>query len=246
MPKVDELAERERELLLILAEEQARYEAREGWDFSHTLWSRTCYRMAAARGRVSPTHIPGKHNVEQRFEGVFRRLVGRLIRRGLVRMRPIGSHPQPQQTLGYKGHEARRRDVFLTKGGHAAVTALRAAGLESPGASPPIPEPDGDLGRSTREVPEPDGDVGFPRRGAPSRVAPPESPLASSPRADHQRSQSTQSSQASQTSGGVAQDPLEPTGRRPRTLRPARPAPTTRQMARGEAARPRRGRDRGR
>ncbi|PKN54296.1 MAG: hypothetical protein CVU56_27385, partial [Deltaproteobacteria bacterium HGW-Deltaproteobacteria-14] len=122
-----DLTASERELLLALATEQERYEARSGWSFRHTLWSRVTYTMAEARGRLKPTHIPGKFDMDRAFERTFRRLVRRLMGRGLVRMRPIGDRRQPRQTLGYRGHEARVRDLFLTDAGKAAVAELRAS-----------------------------------------------------------------------------------------------------------------------
>ncbi|TNF31272.1 MAG: hypothetical protein EP329_12575, partial [Deltaproteobacteria bacterium] len=143
-----ELSAAEQELLLALATEQERYEARDGWNFQHTLWSRVTYAMASARGKLTPTHIPGKFDMDRSFEHAFRKLVDGLIKRGLVRFRAIGSHRQPRQTLGYKGHEARVRDLFLTEAGKDVVATLRAA------AAPP--PPDGDLAPPPAPNPEPD------------------------------------------------------------------------------------------
>ena len=163
----------EQELLLALATEQERYEARHGWSFRHTLWSRVSYTLAEARGRLKPTHIPGKFDMDRAFERTFRRLVERLIRRGLVRFRPIGDRRQPRQTLGYRGHEARVRDIFLTDAGKIAAAELRAS-APAPTDGPPaaiVPEPDGDLGgRPAPPIPEPDGDPGWPAAAPPTPV----------------------------------------------------------------------------
>lgn len=151
----------ERELLLTLAEEQARWERGE-WDFKTTLWSRVSYRMAKARDKLTPTHIPGKFNLDRVFEVTFRRLVHRLFKQGLVKLRPIGEHEQPRQTLGYRAHEARTRDLFLTDAGAALVRTLTAPS--------PRPEPDGEVGRGAAPVPAPDGDLGRPPAPLPAPV----------------------------------------------------------------------------
>ncbi|MCB9735423.1 MAG: hypothetical protein H6745_22775 [Deltaproteobacteria bacterium] len=154
----------ERELLLVLAEEQERWERGE-WDSRTTLWSRVSYRMGKARDKLTPTHIPGKFNLDRVFEVTFRRLVHRLFKQGLVRLRPIGDQAEerPRQTLGYRAHEARTRDLFLTDAGRALAAALR------PPAPAPRPEPDGEVGRQEAPRPQPDGDVG---RQAPPVSAP--------------------------------------------------------------------------
>ena len=188
MTRPADLSNHERELLLALAAEQERFEARRGWDFRHTLWSRVTYTMAAPRGRLTPTHIAGKFDLDRAFEHTFRRLVVRLVKRGLVRFRPIGTGRQPRQTLGYKSHEARVRDIFLTDGGKAVVAALRAAaapqapdgqGDTSPpppdarNTTPAPPPPDGDLGGApVLAIPEPDGDPGWPERPSEPAEAP--------------------------------------------------------------------------
>lgn len=230
-----ELSESERELLLTLAEEQARYEARDGWDFNQTLWARVTYRMARARGRLVPTHIPNKFDMERGFEGKFRRLVARLGKRGLVRYRAIGdSRPRPRQTLGYRSHEARARDLFLTDAGQAVVAQLRAEA--APPSPPRVPPPDGDVGGAPRpaapaagSIPPPDGDPGWPDEAAPAATASEGAAAAEGAEGAEATGDDEALTSEITTSTGPKRRPRRPerpraarTPRRPGRLRPAR------------------------
>lgn len=235
-PSPSDLSAAERELVLILAEEQARYEARDGWDFNQTLWARVTYRMARARGRLVPTHIPNKFDMERGFEATFRRLVARLGKRGLVRYRAIGDgRPRPRQTLGYRSHEARARDLFLTDAGKALAAKLRAEAAPPTPPSPPIPPPDGDVGGTPRAAapatPSPDGDVGWPDEPAAGATG----------REAAAGAEDAEGAQAAGDDAALASEITASTGPTRRPRRPERPraARTPRRSARPRPARAR-------
>ena len=132
-----EPTELEAELLATLAAEQKRYEAGR-WNFTHTLRGRTCYLMAKARGRLSPTHIPGRFNIDRHFRGTFKRTIDRLIKRGFVKTRVIAADKQPEGTFGYNRHQAKAKDAFVTEAGRRWLIGRAAADA--------VVAPDGDLG----------------------------------------------------------------------------------------------------
>lgn len=104
----------ERELLLVLAEEQRRFEQGE-WDFNTTLWSRVAYRMAKARGKVAPSPVWHKANLDRHFKSVFTRTVKRLLSRKLMRYKLIrGPGKLYRWQEGYNKHRRREKDIFLT------------------------------------------------------------------------------------------------------------------------------------
>jgi hypothetical protein len=127
-PGTDEgvdLADFDAELLRTLAEEQAHQESGR-WDGDSTLWSRVAFRMASARGKLLPSPVLHKSNLDRELATAFIRAVKRLVAKGLVRFRPIGSSA-PQFHGGYNLHQLKDKDIVLTDEGRRAAAEAQAA-----------------------------------------------------------------------------------------------------------------------
>lgn len=131
-------------LLAELYDLQRRYRAGD-WHFDSTMWSRASHALAKQAGKLRPSPVRGKPNVERTFEERFKRAMEKLVQAGLVERRSVKAADAPAAfAVGYKRNRARDRDVFLTAEGLAAAEdVLRRQGLMcEPGLSSCLELPD--------------------------------------------------------------------------------------------------------
>jgi hypothetical protein len=132
----------EQDMLRAWLGEQRRYDAG-NWDFSHTLVSRVSYLVAKSQDELLPTHLPKRFDTSREFDARFKKGLDVLVRQGLLKPTKVSNHRQPRGTFGYKQHQRRGKDYFLTREGR-----IQAEGL----VESKRPQPDGDVGFAEKRV----------------------------------------------------------------------------------------------
>lgn len=112
----------EKELLIILKEEEDRFKNEVNIKWEGTIWSHVSFRMAQKRNKVFPSPVYNKFNIKRDFRLLFSKTVKALQRKGFIYYRKIGdSKKYSKNQLGYNLHALRDKDIFLTEKGEEVV-----------------------------------------------------------------------------------------------------------------------------
>lgn len=128
---VTALSDFEREILEVLADEQARFE-RGDWNVDSTVWSRVGFRIATLRNKTLPSPVPKKVNMDRALATQFTKAVKHLSSLGLLRFRSIGAGKDSSVRGGYNLHQLRDKDIVLTDAGRALIASWQPKPIAGP------------------------------------------------------------------------------------------------------------------
>ena len=137
-------------LLVELYEVQRHWRlTRDTWSFNTTVWSKASYTLGKRAGKLRPSPAKGRSNLERKYELRLKTARERLMKLGLAEWASVaGPHEPAKYAQGYKRHQVRGRDLFLTELGMTrAELALQRAGRMAADEASCVdtPEPSGPI-----------------------------------------------------------------------------------------------------